>query len=63
MDGGWIQHGVLNTDNFNVTGESFDYIMAVSAKIDPDLTVLILTRRVVTLMAGSQRLPYGQCVD
>ena len=60
MAAGFV-HGVLNTDNFNVTGESFDYgPRRILPKFDPGLPRLILTRPGAMPMADNQMPPCGR---
>ena len=64
MVAGWMAagfvHGVLNTDNFNITGESFDYgPWRFLPAMQPVLLLLILTSKNAMPMDDSQKPPLG----
>ena len=66
--GSWLAagfvHGVLNTDNFNVTGESFDYgPWRFLPRFDPTLIAVFPTRQGVMPTADNPMRRCGRFAD
>ena len=63
MAAGFV-HGVLNTDNMNITGESFDYgPYRFLPRNDPNFTAAYFDQAGLYVSAASRRRCSGTCAS